>query len=147
LTYFLDASALVKRYIREPGSDRVQALIRRRPAIVISRLTVVEVPAGVWKRCRTGDVSREDAGDLVTQFETDVERMTIVEPRAATVELAASLVSRYPLRAYDAVQLASAIRWSRETGLATCFVCADRALSASAAAEKMRRITLGEARQ
>lgn len=64
--------------------------------------------------------------------------MAIVEPRAATIELAADLVERHPLRADDAVQLASALRWSRESGLAVCFVSADTRLAAAAAGEKVR---------
>lgn len=133
---------MVKRYVREPGSDRLASLVRRRPHIVVSRLTAVEVPAGIWKRCRAGDLSTNDAAGLVARFMIDLGQLTIVEPRAVTIELAADLVERYPLRAYDSVQLASALRWTRETRLAACFVCADRNLAAAAGAEKLRKMTL-----
>jgi predicted nucleic acid-binding protein len=142
LTYFLDASALVKRYVREAGSERMQALVRRQPELVISRLTVVEVPAAIWKRSRAGNLSAAETRRALARFAGDLARLTTVEPRPATIELAAELIERYPLRAYDAVQLASALRWARETGLASCFVCADERLGQAAAKEKLRRMTL-----
>ncbi|HEY7371289.1 MAG TPA: type II toxin-antitoxin system VapC family toxin [Polyangia bacterium] len=142
MTYFLDASALVKRYVREPGSERIQALVRRQRQLVISRLTAVELPAAIWKRSRAGDLSATDARRLLARFEGDLALLTTVEPRPPTIQLAADLVERHPLRAYDAVQLASALRWARETRLATCFVCADRGLAGAAAKERLRQLTL-----
>jgi hypothetical protein len=143
LTYFLDASALVKRYVREPGSDRIHALIRRRAELLLSRISAVEVPAGLWKRCRAGDMAVSEARRLTTSFESDLLQINIVEPRPATLALAAALVERHPLRAYDAVQLASGLRWARETGIALTFVCADVRLATVARHEKIRAMLLG----
>ncbi len=143
MNYFLDASALVKRYVAEPGSERVRSLSKGRSQLIVSRLTAVEVPAAIWKRTRSGHVSAAGARKIVAQLALDLAQMAIVEPRAATIDLAAELVERHPLRAYDAVQLASAVRWTRETGLATCFVCADRNLASAAAMEGLRRLALG----
>lgn len=142
MTYFLDASAFVKRYVREPGSDRVHALVKRQVPLLISRLSTVEVPSGLWKRSRVGDISVADARRLVSRFASDAAHVTIVEPRAATLDLAVDLVERHPLRAYDAVQLASALRWTRETGVALAFVCADARVATAALAEKVRAIVL-----
>ena len=110
--------------------------------MVISRLTAVEVPAAIWKRSRAGDLPAREAHGVLARFTADLAQLTIVEPRPATIEVAADLVERHPLRAYDAVQLASALRWARETRLATCFVCADRGLADAAVKEKLRKMAL-----
>jgi predicted nucleic acid-binding protein len=55
VTYFLDASALVKRYIEEPGSDTVRSLARRRRALAASRLsTAMGYAAAVFLQRSTG---------------------------------------------------------------------------------------------
>lgn len=59
------------------------------------------------------------------------------------IELAAELVWRHPLRAYDAIQLASALWLARESRMALTFVCADRRLAAAAAAAGLRTMSLG----
>jgi predicted nucleic acid-binding protein len=51
-----------------------------------------------------------------------------------TLTLAGDLVDKHPLRALDAIQLASAIRATRMLGEAMTFVSADRNLLAAAAA-------------
>ena len=55
MIWFLDASALVKRYVREPGSDVVRGLVRRRRRLAAAAVSLVEVlacfaSAGTGKR-------------------------------------------------------------------------------------------------
>ena len=52
LRYF-DSSALVKRYVREPGSERVRAWLRAAPAAT-SRIAFAEVAAAAARRSRQG---------------------------------------------------------------------------------------------
>ncbi len=106
MIYFLDASALVKRYVREPGSDLVRGLVRRKRRMAASGVSSVEV-------------------------------------RGPVLSLAALLCERHPLRAYDAIQLASALRLGSEGGIAITFVCADDALHAAARAEDIRGMRVG----
>ena len=46
VAYFLDSSALVKRYVQEIGTSWVRGITRRSPSTVIyiARITAVEVP-------------------------------------------------------------------------------------------------------
>ena len=50
--YFVDSSALVKRYVQEAGTRRVRSLTRRNPLnrIYLARITAVEVTAAVARR-------------------------------------------------------------------------------------------------
>ena len=140
---FLDSSAFVKRYVREPGSDAVARLFRPASKLAASSLALVEVSAALFKRARAGDLAPEVARRHAARVAADLDELHVVEARGPVLDLAAELVSRRPLRAYDAVQLASAIRLSRGAGVAVTFVCADETLSAAAVAEGIRALRVG----
>ena len=144
MIYFLDASALVKRYIREPGSAAVRSLLRRRRTLAVSAVSAVEVPSALWRRARLGDLSTELARRFADQLPFDLEAMDVVEVRAPVLELAAQLVEQHPLRADDAIQLASALRLAREARLALTFACSDGPLRDAATAEGIKALWVGE---
>jgi hypothetical protein len=143
LIRFLDSSALVKRYVREPGSDVVARLFRSSSKLAASSLAAFEVAAALFKRARAGDVSTELARKHAARVAADLDEMHVVEARRPVLDLATELVSRRALRAYDAVQLASAMRLARAAGVAVTFVCADEALTAAALAEGIRGLHVG----
>jgi predicted nucleic acid-binding protein len=143
MIWFLDASALVKRYVREPGSDVVRGLVRRRRRLAAAAVSLVEVPAALWRRARAGDVTAEQARRLAAKVATDLAEVELVEARGPILALAAQLVETHPLRAYDAIQLAAALRLSRETGIALTFACSDKTLLDVAKAEGVRPLRVG----
>lgn len=140
---FLDSSAFVKRYVREPGSDVVARFFRAGSQLAVSSLARVEVSAALFKRARAGDLTSDVAGSHAAHVAADLEEMHVVEARGPVLELATDLVSRRPLRAYDAVQLASAMRLSRAAGVAVTLVCADDALCVAAVGEGLRALRVG----
>jgi len=135
LTAFADSSAVVKRYADEAGSDEVRAL----PLLVVSALARVEVPAALWRKQRAGHLSAEDAGILTSFFEQDWYDedgpFAVVPANAEVLELAAQLAPTRGLRAYDSVQLASAVAARSADPSIDQFACFDEDLRAAAAAE------------
>lgn len=109
MTVFADSSAIVKLYADEAQHAEIRAL----GAMYVSQMCRVEVPAALWRKNRMGQLSDEHSRLLVRAFEADLFDGT--GPLAALLvttdllEAAATLVSRHGLRAYDAVQLASAL--------------------------------------
>ena len=81
MIYFLDASALVKRYIAEQGSETIRSLVRRRQRLAASRLSAVEVPAALFRRARQGDLDMGAAHTLVARVTADLDEMEVVEVR------------------------------------------------------------------
>lgn len=74
------------------------------------------MPAALWRKQRTGDLSTEETALLVYAFGRDYAGAADTRPRFALVaagddvlERAAVAVAAHGLRAYDAVQLASAL--------------------------------------
>lgn len=137
--YFLDTSALVKLYVREPGTDEMLELINfdDTHTLAVVSVTPVELRSAVRRRERDGDIATEDAAQVVERFtrqlETRFERVAVNEP---LVEQALRLVDRHKLRAYDAMQLAACLQWrSGAGGDDVIFACADGALLSAAQAE------------
>lgn len=110
--YFLDSSALVKRYVEEPGSSWVRYLAAPpgRNRLIIARATYVEVLSALARRQREGSLAT-DVKQTVAAFRYDLDvEYQVTELDRSLAELAGDLVTRHPLRAYDAMQLASALR-------------------------------------
>ncbi|MDQ3769221.1 MAG: type II toxin-antitoxin system VapC family toxin [Actinomycetota bacterium] len=124
----------------EPEHGRVRVLTD----LTMSAIAQVEVPAALWRKQRTGELSVGEARLLTEAFADDVEGHEGTRPRFAIVGVspgildgAARLVARRALRAYDAVQLATALAVAT-TVPGTRFVSFDTQLNAAAAAEGLQ---------
>jgi predicted nucleic acid-binding protein len=140
--YFLDSSALVKRYVAEAGTAWIQALTgpSARNQLIIARITCVEVVSALARRERTGVLPAAAVARAIDAFRYDLDiQYRVVELDRALAEMASQLVVKHPLRAYDAVQLASARRIQPAFGQAEpvslIFLAADDRLLAIASAE------------
>jgi predicted nucleic acid-binding protein len=138
LSTFADSSALVKLYSDEPGHEHVRGLA----SVAVAQLARVEVPAALWRKQRLGELSADDAGLLAADFEADYfgaesepPRFAAVATTAGILDDAARLCGSHGLRAYDAVQLSSALAVRRADRSCTGFAAFDRSLRRAAAAE------------
>lgn len=108
--YFVDSSALVKRYRHEAGSERVNQLLDPAERLIMARLTQVEVSAAIVRRGRVTGVSTHDLAAVLATFDRDLrDSFDVVELDAPVIERATALAPRHGLRAADAVQLACAL--------------------------------------
>ena len=109
--YFVDSSALVKRYVNERGSVWLSGLVS--PAagndIYIARITTVEVIAALTRRARGGTIAAADASAACLLFRNDLPHdYEIVEMTETLLKCAMTLAETHGLRGYDAVQMAAA---------------------------------------
>jgi hypothetical protein len=140
--YFVDSSALVKRYISEIGSTWVLSLFD--PAlnndVLIAAITGVEIVAAITRRARGGSISATDATAARSQFRSDLQsEYQVVEITENIINSAMALAEALGLRGYDAVQLAAG-RKINALCLASSlppvtFVSADDELNKAAASE------------
>lgn len=142
MTYFLDSSALVKRYLPEPGSEVVRALFRRRRRLSVSRITYAEVVAAVARAWREGLIEETTRDTISAAIDADFGGFDVTEVRRAVIDRIPALVLRQPLRAYDAVQLASALIL-KERGASVEFWGADDRLVTAARGEGLRASLVG----
>ena len=111
--YFLDSSALIKRYVVEIGSPWIKTLTDSQTgnSLLLVRITWVEVLSAFARRQREGGIPAAEVAALIAKFRSEFNsRYRVIEVDRALVERAGELIVQYPLRAYDAVQLASALR-------------------------------------
>ena len=131
---YLDASALVKRYVAEPGSAAVESLIGGAQAVGTGVLSRAEVAAALAKAARAGLVTRESAAKALQAFSADWEHMIRLQVSEPLVARAASLAWEHGFRGYDAVHLATALVWREMLGETVSVATYDRELWGSAQA-------------
>lgn len=141
-TYYLDTSALIKRYVQESGTVWLQALVTPLAGhtLLTARITMVEVYSALARRRREGSVPPTACAVAAQAFAAhSIAEYDFIELDLNVISLARDLLARHPLRAYDAVQLASALIANRTLQTASlpplCFLSADNLLNAIAAAE------------
>jgi len=141
--YFLDSSAVVKRYVHEIGTLWVQQLADPASAnrIEIASITAVEVIAAIARRQRAGHTSVQEAIRAIARFRADLQSdFQAIEITDAVVNHAMDLAERHGLRGYDAIQLAAALALSsicKAIGTPVTFVSADGELNAAALKESL----------
>lgn len=146
--YYFDASALVKYYILEPGSTWVRQVVdamspdevSRANLTFISEASITECAAAFAVLHRTQRISRRTRDGAFRAFmqHIAVGRLNTIPIVTADFQMAAHLTQTHPLKAYDAVQLAVALRRSQSLAihdLALNFVSGDATLTAAAQAE------------
>jgi hypothetical protein len=137
--FYLDSSALVKRYLPEVGSTWINALTDPNSGhtILVSALTRVEAAAAIAARQRAGTITLQERNAaialLLLHYHTEY-RPVLVD--AIVIDRAVGLTQTYRLRGYDAIQLASALEVNTRyhaAGLAgITFLAADSDLLAAA---------------
>lgn len=138
VVYFFDSSALVKRYMDEPGSEWVRWALSQSPFAAIAEITIVEVVAALARRWRMGEIAAKEYRFAKDVFLKDVQGHSVFPANRSTIEQATALIDRHPLCAYDALQLATALQLAdalRSEGFSLTFVSADERLCAAAEQE------------
>jgi predicted nucleic acid-binding protein len=105
VTTYTDTSALLKRYIDEPDSDRAVELLVSDPELVTGRHTVIEVRRNLGRL-----LTPRDASAARMAFAEDLMAMSLIEIDAATCELAATIAEQTGVRTLDALHLGAASR-------------------------------------
>ena len=129
---YLDASALVKLFVREAESDSLNEALLGARGVILSDLALTEMASALGRRAREGVLTRLQATRLhrealkLTTACRHVELTPPVHRRAEKLLLS----SRTPMRALDALHLATAL----EAGAAT-IVTFDHRLGDAAASQ------------
>ena len=109
--YQCDSSGLVKRYVDEVGSDWIRAIVVPASANIVSiaDITRAEVTSAFARRTREGIITLDERDALMQTCQAHcTTQYRIVPTQPVIIDLATELLQRHPLRACDAVQLASA---------------------------------------
>ncbi len=140
--YFVDTSALAKRYVTETGTLWLQTTLDPSTgcSVYIVRITAVERVAALTRRERGGTISPPNAVAARTAFRTHLAaQYQVIELTEALANEAMLLAETHGLRGYDAVQMAAAVDVNasyRAAGLPPItLISADAELNAAIALE------------
>ena len=109
--YFLEATAFVKLFVREQGTDALINLMESAEdnRKLISASTPLEIYSAIRRRERAGDISQDDAATALSVLRLESARMVQQPLNPAVLEAARQLLDRTTLRWPDALQLGTAL--------------------------------------
>ena len=136
--YYLETSALVKLYVRESGTEQLLHLVDSSEShqFALLSLSQAELRSAVRRRERAGDLDGRTVAELLQRFEFHLGTMFVRQGVTESVlDVACAVIDRYPLRAYDALQLAGFLVIKTVAPSVPVFVCADQQLLQAAETE------------
>ncbi len=140
MIYYIDTSALVKKYLLEPGTEQLTDLLSNTDYLLTSFLTELEILAS-FERAKS--MHRMDSPALrqaVAAFDKEIDsgEIRIVYFHQTVHKISKRLVRQRRLRAPDAIQLATALSLSHSIKERAFFLAADLALLDAARLEGLR---------
>ena len=118
---FLDTSAFAKRYVAEPGSDKVMALCQKADSLVVSVICLLELISTLSRLVREKKLAKADYRKLKGDAIADLADVDICHITPDVLVSVVALLESHPLRAMDALHVACAL-----TVKPDIFVSADR---------------------
>ena len=104
---YVDTSALIKRYVDEAGRREVLRLLREHHC-VISAVLPVELRGAIRRRVSEGAIQATRVPELLKRVAADRAYWTLVGVTSDVLKAAETLAAVHPLRALDAIHIASA---------------------------------------
>lgn len=135
---YFDSSALIKKYVVEKGTREVREFFASGELLWTSKISQAEVWSAFARRRRSGDLAAPQYRRIAKSFERDWKAFAIVEVNDGVMGMIRRIVERHPLRAFDAIQLASALWTKQNLGEPILFVGADEGLLRAAEAVSLR---------
>ena len=137
---YFDSSALVKRYMREEGTEFVETLCENERLIATSKLTYPEILSALARKRRSKEISDREYEAIFQKFLNDWAGITVLEFHDEIFAQLKRLIEVHSLRAADAVHLASALWLKESVNEQVVFVASDLELLKAADRERLDHI-------
>mgnify|MGYP000331973244 CR=1 FL=1 len=106
MIYYFDTSALIKRYILEQGSNKVDNLFESAEAIFVSAITKIESISTIKRLLSEKVISQEEYTRLKNEIIYDFNYFSIISLNSTIEKQAINLIETYQLKTLDSIQLA-----------------------------------------
>lgn len=129
--FYLDTSALVKRYKTEEGSDIIDNLYDNLPrghSMATSFLTVLEFVSAIRRLLKGNKISQDDFETVISTFSQELEPFIIRAIEDKIVADALNKVVKHALKSADSIQLSTVVELReimKDVGEKVVFVCDD----------------------
>ncbi len=111
---FLDTSALIKKYIHEKGSEKVDDLLSRARTVIVSAITEIEACSTFRRLLAEKAISGSDYKTLMNEFETDFPYFTRIVFDEFVSSNAKLVIEKHQLKTLDSIQLGTALMLKSE---------------------------------
>ena len=106
---FFDTSALIKKYIIEDGSKKVDELMNKAESIIVSVITEIEVYSTFKRLLIEKAINEIDYKTLLNEFDIDYPYFTHIIFDNLITSNAKLLIDKYQLKTLDSIQLGTAL--------------------------------------
>jgi predicted nucleic acid-binding protein len=134
---YLDTSSLVKLYVEEDESSKVDALVRSSEVTATSIVAYAEARAAFARRFREKAFTPVEHDRIKTFFDKDWSSYLILSITGDMIRLAGDLAEKHALRGFDSIHLASALALHRELSTSIIFSCFDDNLQKASECEDL----------
>lgn len=113
---YLDATALIKLYVAEPGSGPLRQAVKNAAAVYSVDINYLEVRAALAEAARLGLLTDKAAQRAREDFEADWQAINVVVPDQALLRLAGDLAETHALAAKAGLNFAALQKISDQVG-------------------------------
>lgn len=132
---FWDTSCIIPICLHEPSSVEIRRILKEDQSVVVWWATGIESISAITRRVREGTLNLKAEEETRTILSALRQCWTEVQPTQKVREIAERLLAVHPLRTADALQLAAALVWVRQSPGGSYFVCLDHVLRDAARKE------------
>jgi len=122
---YLDTGSLVKLYVEEDESSKVDALVRSSEVTATSIVAYAEARAAFARRFREKAFTPVEHYRIKAFFDKDWSSYLILSITGDMIRVAGDLAEKHALRGFDSIHLASALTLRRELSTTIVFSCFD----------------------
>ena len=111
---FFDSSGLAKRYIKEPGSNRVQEILEEATSLGLAVICIPEIVSALCRRKREGAISHKQYQEAKASLLNEAADSFVVNLTQEILLGTLALLEKSTVRAMDAIHISCAIEWSAD---------------------------------
>ena len=111
---FFDSSAFAKRYIEEPGSEKVEDLCAQATELGVSLICLPEVISGLCRLSRDSILTRNQYEVTKRALLKDFEDIMVCNITPAVIGQTIHILETNTLRTLDALHIGCALEWKAE---------------------------------
>jgi len=112
---FFDSSALAKRYIEEPGSEKVEKICSQAAILGVSSICVPEIISALCRLRRQSLITEDQYENAKKTLLKDLEDALICNITPSVVRQSIRILETNKVRTLDALHVACALEFEAET--------------------------------
>ena len=106
---FIDTSSLVKKYIEEDGSNKLDKCLEEITELIISPITSLEINSVLERKLREKTITKAESVIVEKEYRKDLIYMGVVNWNSNLENKSIELIRKHQLKVFDGLQLASGV--------------------------------------